>query len=66
MEFSFCDSWKRPIRDGRESREAMKIDKICQNLPITDDGERWSWWLTFDGVFSSASLREAIDDISFP
>ena len=38
--------------------------KICRRLPIGESHSVWSWGLTSNGSFSSASLREAIDDMN--
>ncbi|KAJ9556808.1 hypothetical protein OSB04_011422 [Centaurea solstitialis] len=61
----FNGRWIRPIREGREKSEVAEIGNLCRKLPVLDVGEGWVWGLTADGSFSSASLREAIDDMSF-
>ncbi|KAJ9543996.1 LOW QUALITY PROTEIN: hypothetical protein OSB04_023703 [Centaurea solstitialis] len=62
--FRFCGSWRREIRHGREADEVAVIASYCCNFPSIDEGERWRWGLTSNGLFSVASLRKAIDDMT--
>ncbi|KAJ9557764.1 hypothetical protein OSB04_012378 [Centaurea solstitialis] len=60
----FLGRWRRPLREGRETEDEKEIDRACQNLPIHDTGEGWSWGLNDSGTFSVASLRKAFDDMT--
>ncbi|KAJ9535856.1 hypothetical protein OSB04_un000986 [Centaurea solstitialis] len=46
----------------RENEE-KNLERICENLPVNEEGRGWTWGLTFSGVFTVYSLREAMDDM---
>ncbi|KAJ9547493.1 hypothetical protein OSB04_020036 [Centaurea solstitialis] len=62
----FTWNWRRTPRDGREIQMIKRIEERCERIPIGQGEEKWHWELDKDGVFSVASLRLAMDDMSLP
>ncbi|KAJ9560268.1 hypothetical protein OSB04_005428 [Centaurea solstitialis] len=56
--------WRRALRGGREENEKKNLERICENLPVNEVGRGWTWGLTSNGIFTVASLREALDDMT--
>ncbi|KAJ9547368.1 hypothetical protein OSB04_019911 [Centaurea solstitialis] len=61
----FTWKWRRTPRDGREIQMIRRIEERCERVPIGQGEEKWHWELD-NGVFSVASLRLAMDDMSLP
>ncbi|KAJ9558313.1 hypothetical protein OSB04_012927 [Centaurea solstitialis] len=56
-------NWRRPLLEGRETRETDILVDLCRNFPISEGDEKWRWSLENSGFYFAASLRLAIDDM---